>query len=644
MKKADDFTVCVDVDEFSQDVTRVEDLSDRVRLAGYGLASPLVEARAAQMQREVTRTALRKGANHPEVALRQANADRAATRFTLFNEELGRAHISRPEFDTEKGTSLWGRVVDGGLPQADLSVSAIGDGMRLDFACSDALGSFALQLPENTPFVLSVKNKAGAELYRDPESETLEAGQQQYREIDLSRGAETPCPEPDPDVPPDETFKMLDLVGRNESAALSLLANLGLKVGQRSTQPAEDMIGRIISHDPEAGAVVKRGDFVNIVVGESTQVQVPDLIGLTMERAQELLKKAGLAVGEIIQVPVRKERAGLIVEQAPLPGTLIDPGSAVKMSVGVAEDEEPELVAVPDVSGKSIDEADAILKEAGLKRGGTSETPVPSAHVGLVVAQSPGAGAMVVPESSVELVVGKLAEDNNQISVPDLRGKPRGDAIAILQAAKLEVGEVSEKSTDEVPAGTVLDQAPPPGSLAQPGDAVKLIIAAPVIVEIPRAQIPQVTGTPFEQAAASVKEAGFNVNRAARAVEASAQVGIVLAQRPRAGSLAQTGTTVTLVVGEATQTPGRVEGDRNVLRIAELTQTELVDRRVLPTNEPKGSFAQRLDKAGIKTVDDVDKLLSMNRRELRSVLGLRTLAQTDQAIRALKRERNKVIG
>ena len=79
MRKADDFTVCVDVDEFSQDVTRVEDLSDRVRLAGYGLAAPLVEARGAQMQREVARTAKRKGANHPEVALRQANADRATT-------------------------------------------------------------------------------------------------------------------------------------------------------------------------------------------------------------------------------------------------------------------------------------------------------------------------------------------------------------------------------------------------------------------------------------------------------------------------------------------------------------------------------------------------------------------------------------
>ena len=227
MSRSTDFSTIVNLDDFTQDVTRIEDLSDRVRLAGYGLAAPLVEARSAQMQREIARTSRRKGANHPEVALRQGNADRAEARFTLFTEEMQRSRISRPEFDVEKGVSIWGRVVDEGVPQAELSVSAIGDGIRLDFACTDAVGSFALQLPTNTPVLLSVKNKDGAELYRDPEAAELQNGQQQYREIDLSRGAETPCPDPDPDVPPGETFKMLDLVGRSESAALSLLANQG---------------------------------------------------------------------------------------------------------------------------------------------------------------------------------------------------------------------------------------------------------------------------------------------------------------------------------------------------------------------------------------------------------------------------------
>ncbi len=644
MSKSTDFTKCVNLDDFSQDVTRIEDLSDRVRLASYGLADPLVQARAAQMNREVGRTAKRKGADHPEVALRRANADRAEARFALFSEELDRARISRPELDVEKGAAIWGRVVDDGVPQPGLSVSAIGDGVRLDFGCTDDVGSFALELPANTGLVLSVRNKDGAELYRDPEPAELETGQQQYREIDLTRGAETPCPDPGPDVQPDETFSMLDLVDRTEAAALSLLANRGLTLGKRTTEPVEGREGLIISHVPEAGATVKRGDSVDIVVGASARVQVPDLIGLTLERAHVLVERARLVPGRLTQVPVKKERAGLIVEQTPLPGTLADPGSAVAMSIGVAEDDEPGLVTVPDVTGGSVDEADAKLKEAELKRGETTEVPVPPEKVGIVVAQSPGAGAMVAPDTAVALVAGKPAEDDSEITVPDLRGKPLGDAEAILKAAELTLGDLSEKPTEKVPAGAVLDQSPPPGSLVAPGDAVNLVIGAPLVVEVARAKVPQVTGMTLDEALAVLKETGFGADRTERPVDAPAQVGIILAQKPKAGSTAEAGATVTLVVGIASQGTERLGVDRTVARIAELAQDELVERQVLATSEPRGAFAARLDKAGVKTLADVDKLFARDRRELCEILGLRTLAQTDPAIRALRRAHDTVGG
>lgn len=644
MSNSTDFTTIVNLDDFEQDVSRVEDLSDRVRLAGYGLAAPLVDARAAQMKHEVARTAKRKGTDHPEVALRQANADRAEARFALFAEELDRARISRPEFDVEQGAAIWGRVVDDGMPQPDLSVSAIGDGVRLDFDCTDEVGSFALELPATTALLLSVRNKDGAELYRDPEPAELEIGEQQYREIDLTRGAETPCPEPEPDVPPAETFKMLDLVGRTEAAALSLLANQGLELGKRSTVPNADMVGLIVSHVPEAGATVKRGDSVDIVVGASAQAQVPDLIGLTLESAQALLKKAGLAEGDLSQVPVKQERAGLIVEQTPLPGVFADPGSAVNMSIGVAVDEGPGLVTVPDVTGGSVDETDARLIQAGLRRGGTSEVPVPPENVGLVVGQSPGAGATVPPDTAVALVVGKPAEDGSKITVPDVRGKQQGDAEAILKVVDLIIGDLSEQPTEKVPPGAVFDQSPPPGSLAAPGDTVSLVIGTQLIVVVPRARVPQVTGIPFDEAAAALKEAGFGIERTERGVIAPAQVDIVLAQKPLADSTAEVGTTVSLVVGIAVRTLERPGILREVEQIAEITQADLIERQVLPADEPRGAFARRLAKAGVKMIADVDKLLTMDRRELRDLLGLRTLAQTDQAIRALKRAREQVGG
>lgn len=637
-----EFNKIVNLDDFSKDVSRIEDLSDRIRLAGYGLVNPLVQARAAQMKREAERTAKRKGADHPEVALRLANADRANTQFALFSEELNRARISRPEFDVEKGAAIWGRVVDDGLPQSGLTVSAIGDGVRLDFECTDDVGSFALELPIKTELVLSVKNKDGAEIYRDPESFQLETGQQQYHEIDLTRGTERPCPEPGPGVQPQETFKMLDLVDRTEAVARSLLANQGLKLGKRTTELVEKKAGLIISHQPKAGAKVKRGDSIDIVVGASAQVQVPDLIGLTLERAKLLLDKTGLVAGKLTQVPVKQERAGLIVAQTPLPGSLSDRGGAVKLSIGIAEEGGSDLITVPDVTGGSVADADAKLKQAKLKRGSVSEVPVPAEKAGIVVGQSPSDGTKVPPETAVALVVGKLAESGNKVTVPDVRGKSLGDAKAILEAAKLEVGKVANKVSENATPGTILNQTPPPGSLVSTGDPVDLVVAKKRDNTEPTAKVPSVTGITFEKAEAKLKKAGFKANKTDRRVIAPAQIGIVLAQQPKAGSTAQVGTAVTLVVG--VRRPGRPDIDPKVAKLAESAQAELMQREILPANTPKGALLTLLSKAGVKTVGDVEELLTRDRRELRDVLGLRTLSLTDQAIRALKRALEEVNG
>ena len=79
-------------------------------------------------------------------------------------------------------------------------------------------------------------------------------------------------------------------------------------------------------------------------------------------------------------------------------------------------------------------------------------------------------------------------------------------------------------------------------------------------------------------------------------------------------------------------------------RIAELARAELVERRVFPADEPPGAFARRLEEAGVRTLDDVEKFLTFDRRQMRRMLRLRTLAQTDQTIRALKRARDRIGG
>lgn len=500
MAERKEFSCNVDLDDLAAEVGRVEEIGDRVRLAGYGLAAPLVKAREGQLRREIRRTANRKGADHPEVARRTADLARGEVRFALFREETQRARLTRPNLETETGAAVWGRVVDEGRPVTDVTVSVVAKGERIDFRCTDAVGGFAMEVPPAVDFVLSVRAKDGAELFRDREPQALAEGQVLYREIDLSRGAEVPCPEPPPEDggEADETFPMLDLVGRREAAALALIRGQGLKLEDRKEEEVEGRAGLVIAQQPAAGTAVRRGDGISIVVGASGRVRVPDLIGLKLEEAEQALKKAGLARGAVSEVPVTGERGGLVVAQDPNAGAEVARGDKVALSVGKAS-EEPggDEVTVPNVVGMKLEEAQITLKRAELRLGETKKVPADGDKVGLVLEQDPAAGARVV-----------------------------------------------------------------------------------------------------------------------------------------------VGTRITLAVGVAREGGG--SDDQRIRRIAELAEGRLREAGVIASDQPQGTVAQWLSRAGVRKTTDVDRLLTVDRQRLRERFGLRTLAETDKVIAALKRARSQV--
>lgn len=627
----------IDLEALQGDLDELEGIADRVRLSGYALANPLAAARQGQMAAEVARVEKRKGASDPEAARRRASLERAKVQFTLLAEERDRAQVRRPEFDA-KTAAVWGRVTDAGVPQEGLTVSAEGDGVRLGFDCTDAHGSFSITVPPGTALRLSVRGKEGAELYRDAEVSTLSLGQQLYREIDLTRGAEAPCPEPgEPGVPGPERFAMVDLTGQPEPTARSVILRLGLKLGERTTEPVPDRVGLVLSHDPAAGTTVARGDAVDIVVGAAAGVLVPDLAGLTLERAQALLTKAGLKLGEVTQVPVTGETTGLILDQSPPPRTLAEPGSAVDVKIGVKDDTGPALVTVPDVTGHQLPEATATLREAGLDRGPVSEVPVPDEKVGLVVNQSPPAGTRVAKGSAVGLIVGKAAEpEPTEVTVPNVVPLTRRDAEAVLKAARLGVGEVKGEPVAASLAGLVLDQSPKAGTVVQPGAAVSLVVGERQEQPSGR-QVPAVTGRKREEAEEMLKAAGFSSEVAPVPVSADAQVGIVVGQTPGAGTLAQPGSTVSLRVGAKPDQPGGGEGsavDPVVGAIIARLEASLGVRDV----------ARRLERAGVKTLADLDRLLALDPREARQLLGFRTVADSERFLKALRRARAEAGG
>jgi eukaryotic-like serine/threonine-protein kinase len=62
------------------------------------------------------------------------------------------------------------------------------------------------------------------------------------------------------------------------------------------------------------------------------------------------------------------------------------------------------------------------------------------------------------------------------VSVPNVIGDERGEAVEALRAAGLEPNVTEEPTEVEAQVGRVTDQFPPPGSEVEPGSGVSVVV------------------------------------------------------------------------------------------------------------------------------------------------------------------------
>ena len=182
---------------------------------------------------------------------------------------------------------------------------------------------------------------------------------------------------------------MPNLLGQPETAAVATLGRLGLKLGQRLTQRDPERAGLVLSQEPQAGTPIDSQTSVTLVIGAAEPgdtVAVPDVVGQPRDEAAAKLKEAGLAVGAISTR--LGDQPGIVLSQEPQAGTGVAQGTAVALVIAVEEPDE--RIAVPDLVGKTLDDASGLLQQAGLARGNIGLRDDP--HVGLVLEHNPKAG------------------------------------------------------------------------------------------------------------------------------------------------------------------------------------------------------------------------------------------------------------
>jgi beta-lactam-binding protein with PASTA domain len=320
-----------------------------------------------------------------------------------------------------------------------------------------------------------------------------------------------------------------DVVGQTQSAAVAALAAAGFAAGALTERPSDVTPGTVVDQAPDANLAWTRGDPVNLTLAAARTVSVPDVTGYALDAATETILGLGLALGTTTAT-VEPGPPTIVLSQNPAPRAAVPLGSAVALVV---------RAGVPNVLGLTDADARAALAAAGVPLGheDTAESPGP---VGIVLSQTPAPGAAVTASTAMTLVL-SIAP---RVEVPNVVGRLLADATAALAAVQLVLAVTGNQESDS-PPGSILSQSPAPGSRADHGTTVGVVIAVarPVMVSVPN-----LVGMTVAGATTTITTAGLVLGVAGQRPVPGTPAGIVLDQNPAAGASIVVGSQVSVDV------------------------------------------------------------------------------------------------
>ncbi|WP_406836920.1 Stk1 family PASTA domain-containing Ser/Thr kinase [Streptomyces sp. AHU1] len=258
------------------------------------------------------------------------------------------------------------------------------------------------------------------------------------------------------------------VLAKTEQQARDRLQGAGLDV-KRVEHAYSDTVkrGTVISTDPGVGERIRDNGSVTLTVSDGPQtVKVPDLDGLALFKAREVLKGDGLVAGMVTREFSQDVTKGFVIRTEPAAGTERHTGSAIAIVVSKGSP-----VELPDVSGSSVEDATAQLEGAGLKVKIAPERVESEFDKGQVARQSPAAGREAATGDTVTLTLSKGPE---MVEVPDVVGDSVDDARKALEGAGFQVDE--DRGLLGLFGDTVKKQSVDGGDMAPKGSKITIQI------------------------------------------------------------------------------------------------------------------------------------------------------------------------
>lgn len=164
--------------------------------------------------------------------------------------------------------------------------------------------------------------------------------------------------------------------------------------------------GTVISQDPVAGSKVLQGTKVKLTVAASEQdITVPNVYNYDEDRAKQALEMSGLKHTKTVSVSSENVDDGKVVYTEPKANTVVSADQEITIYISSGPSTTViKTYKVPDVDGLTQSTAENFLKKTGFKNISfvTQDSPIAK---GIVISQSPAAGATAKETDSIKVVI-----------------------------------------------------------------------------------------------------------------------------------------------------------------------------------------------------------------------------------------------
>lgn len=251
-----------------------------------------------------------------------------------------------------------------------------------------------------------------------------------------------------------------EVENRPRNEVVKELEDLGLLVTVNEEANPDIDRNNAIRINPAPGSELQKNASVTLTVSSGKEIiDVPDITGMNLDQAAQVLGEAGLELNSDISERNDEAPAGEVIQQNPAGGTQLSKGSKVRVTVSKGIEKK----RVPDVAGLNEEDARSRL-EANDFDVNVREVDSLEPEGTVLNVSNPGAQLEKGQTVTIEVSNGML------MKAPEIMHKNQGQAENALRQAgwdgELRVGE-------PIPTGALVDSNKIGWASTNPGDTIR---------------------------------------------------------------------------------------------------------------------------------------------------------------------------